>query len=202
MELFDAIKGRRSIRSYTEKEVTKEDVNKILEAATWAPSACNKQSWRFVVVRKPETIEKLYKAASYSTQLQIFVKKAKVVIVVCTDLNTYKAFPHRERALSLFTIQETAAATQNLLLAAHALGLGACWVSLFSEDQVKVTLDLPKDIRPLVIIPLGHTKSKANPKPRKPLKDVVNYENFQTYDVKKRKKRIALATSPLRMVAK
>jgi nitroreductase len=178
MEVFEAIKGRRSIRFYTEEEVTDEELNTLLEAATWAPSPCNKQSWRFVVVRKPETIEKLYKAASYSTQNQTFVKKAKTVIVVCTDLDLYKTFPHRERALSLFTIQETAAATQNLLLAAHALGLGACWVSLFSEDQVKEALNLPKNIRPLVIIPLGHTKSKTNPRPRKPLRDVVSYENF------------------------
>jgi nitroreductase len=178
MELFEAIRNRRSIRSYTEEEVTDEEMNTILEAATWAPSACNKQSWRFVVVRRPETIEKLYKAASYSTQHQTFVKKAKVVIVVCTDLDIYKTFPHKERALSLFAIQETAAATQNLLLAAHALRLGACWVSLFSEDQVKETLNLPKNTRPLVIIPLGHTKSKTNPKIRKSLKEVVNYESF------------------------
>jgi nitroreductase len=178
MELFEAIRGRRSIRSYTDEEVTDGELNAVLEAATWAPSACNKQSWRFVVVRKPETIEKLYKAASYSTQHQIFVKKAKVAIVVCSDLNIYKTFPNKERALSLFTIQERAAATQNLLLAAHALGLGACWVSLFSERQVKEALRLQKGIRPLVIIPIGHTKSKTNPRPRKPLKDVVKYENF------------------------
>jgi len=178
MELFEAIKSRRSIRSYTEEEVTEEEIDRTLEAATWAPSACNKQSWRFVVVRKPETIEKLYKAASYSTQHQSFIKKAKVVIVVCSNSNIYKTFPHKERALSLFTIQETAAATQNLLLAAHALGLGACWISLFSEDQVKEALNSPKGIRPLIIISLGHTKSKTNPKTRKPLKDVVNYEGF------------------------
>ncbi|HUW48408.1 MAG TPA: nitroreductase family protein [Patescibacteria group bacterium] len=178
MELLEAIKCRRSIRSYTEEEVTDDELNAILEAATWAPTPCNKQSWRFVVVRKPETIEKLYGAASYSTQHQIFVKKAKIVIVVCTDLGLYRTFPHKERALSLFTIQETAAATQNLLLTAHALGLGACWVSLFSEDQVKGALNLPKDIRPLVILPLGHTKSKTHPKPRKPLKDVVRYESY------------------------
>jgi nitroreductase len=180
MELFEAIKSRRSIRSYTEEEVTKEEVNRMLEAATWAPSACNKQSWRFVVVRKTQTVEKLYKAASYSTQHQIFVKKAKVVVVVCTDLNVYKTFAHKERALSLFAIQETAAATQNLLLAAHALGLGACWVSLFSDEQVREALNLPKGMKPVAIIPLGHTKSKTNPKPRKPLKDIVHYETFRT----------------------
>ena len=187
MELFEAIRGRRSIRSYTEEEVTDAELNAILEAATWAPSPCNKQSWRFVVVRKPETIEKLYKAASYSTQHQIFVKKAKIVIVVCTDLGLYRTFPNKERALNLFTIQETAAATQNLLLAAHALGLGACWVSLFSEDQVKEALALPKNVRPLVIVPLGHTKSRTNPKPRKLLKDVVNYEKFYEHNVRRKK---------------
>jgi nitroreductase len=115
---------------------------------------------------------------SYSTQNQVFVEKAKVVIVVCSDLNIYKTFPHKERALSLFTVQETAAATQNLLLAAHAMGLGACWVSLFSDEQVREALNLSKGIRPVVIVPLGHTKSKTKPKPRRPLKDVVKYETF------------------------
>jgi len=178
LEVLEAIKRRRSIRSYTADEVTAEELNVLLNAARWAPSGCNKQPWRFVVVRKPRTIEKLYEAASYSTQHQTFVKKAPVVIVVCADLDVYKRFVHRDLALSLNYIQETAAATQNLLLAACGLGLGACWVGLFSKEQVSKALNLPKNVRPMAIIPVGHTKSKTKPTPRKPLEEIVFYESY------------------------
>jgi nitroreductase len=180
MELFEAIRQRRSIRSYTKEKVTDEEINVLLEAAIRAPSGGNRQTWRFVIIRKPETIEKMYKAASYSTQHQTFVKKAPLMIVVCADSDIYRRsrLPYRERGISLFCIQDTAAAVQNLLLAACALSLGACWVGLFNEELVKETLKLPKSMRPVAIIPVGHTKSKAKPTPRKPLQDVVKYESY------------------------
>ncbi len=180
MDVLEAINTRRSVRSYTKELITEEELNSLLKAAVRAPSAGNRQTWRFVVVRDTGTIEKLYRAASYSSQDQTFVKKAALVIVVCADLDTYKrsSVPYRERGIDLFCIQETAAATQNLLLAAHALGLGACWVSLFDEEQVGEALNLPDGVRPLVLIPTGHTKSKAKPKPRKPLEEVVRYESY------------------------
>jgi nitroreductase len=178
MDIFEAIKQRRSIRSYTNEQVTEEEINTLLEAAIRAPSACNRQTWRFVVVRKPETIEILYRAASYSTQHQTFVKQARVVIVVCADLRPYKRTPYRERGESLFVLQDTAAAIQNLLLAACAMNLGACWVGLIDEEIIEQTLNIPKGIRPVAIIPIGHTKSKTKPTSRKPLKDVVYQETF------------------------
>jgi nitroreductase len=180
MDLFEAINQRRCIRSYTKEEVTEGEINVLLKAAIRAPSGCNRQTWRFVIVRSSETIEKLYEAASYSTQHQTFVKKAPVSIVVCADLNIYKRsrVPYQERGINLFIIQETAAAIQNLLLAACALDLAACWVGLFDEELVKEILNLPKGIRPVAIIPIGHTKSKAKPTPRKPLEEFVHYETF------------------------
>lgn len=178
MEIFEAIKGRRSVRSYTNEEVTEVDIKTLLEAAIRAPSACNRQTWRFVVVRKPETITILTQAASYSTQNQTFVRKAPVVIVVCADLRPYKRTPYRERGETLFVLQETAAAIQNLLLAAYSLQLGACWVGLIDEEIIKRKLNIPAGIRPVAIIPIGHTKSKTKPTPRKPLEDVVFQESF------------------------
>lgn len=178
MDIFEAIRQRRSIRSYTDEEVTEEDIKTLLEAAIRAPSACNRQTWRFVIVRKPETIEIFYRAASYSTQHQTFIKKAPVVIVVCADLRPYKRTPYRERGETLFALQETAAAIQNLLLAACSLNLGACWVGLIDEEIIKQTLNIPKGIRPVAIIPIGHTKSKTKPTSRKPLEDVVYQETF------------------------
>jgi nitroreductase len=178
MNIFEAIRQRRSIRSYTDEDVTEEEINTLLEAAIRAPSACNRQTWRFVIVRKPETIEILYRAASYSTQHQTFVKKAPVIIAVCADLRPYKQTPYRERGENLFVIQETAAAIQNLLLAACALNLGACWVGLIDEEIIKHTLNIPNGIRTVAIIPIGHTKSKTKPTSRKPLANVVYKETF------------------------
>ncbi len=117
-------------------------------------------------------------AASNSTQHQTFVKKASVLIVVCGDLTRYDSVPYRERGINLFSIQETAVAVQNLLLAAWALGLGACWVGLFDEDLVKKVLNLPKHIRPYAIITLGHTGSKAKVTPRKSLEEFVHHETW------------------------
>ncbi|MGD2249233.1 MAG: nitroreductase family protein [Candidatus Methanofastidiosia archaeon] len=179
IDLFEAINQRKCIRSYTTEKVTDEEINTLLKAAIRAPSGGNRQTWRFVIVRNPETIEILYKAASYSTQHQTFVKKAPVSIVVCADLNPYKRLPYKDKGENLFVIQDTAAAIQNLLLAAHALGLGACWVGLFDEELIKEPLKIPKDVKPVAIIPLGHTKSKAKPTPRKPLEDVVFFETFE-----------------------
>jgi nitroreductase len=178
MDIFEAIRQRRSIRSFTTEEVTEEEIKMLLEAAIRAPSACNRQTWRFVIVRKQETIEILHQAASYSTQHQTFVKKAPVIIVVCADLRPYKRTPYRERGENLFVLQETAAAIQNLLLAAYALHLGACWVGLIDEEIIKPTLNIPKGVRPVAIIPIGHTKSKTQLTPRKPLNDVVYQETF------------------------
>ena len=178
MDIFEAIRQRRSIRSYTTEEVTEEEIKVLLEAAIRAPSACNRQTWRFVIVRKQEAIEILYRAASFSTQHQTFVKKAPVIIVVCADLRPYKRTPYQERGENLFVLQETAAAIQNLLLAACALNLGACWVGLIDEEIIEHTLNMPKGVRPVAIIPIGHTKSKTKPTPRKPLTDVVYQETF------------------------
>jgi len=178
MDIFETIRQRRCIRSYTKANVTEKEIQTLLEAAIRAPSACNRQTWRFVIVRKPATIGVFYRAASYSTQHQAFIQKAPVVIVVCADLRPYKRTPYRERGESLFVLQDTAAAIENLLLAACALDLRACWVGLVDEEIIKRTLNVPRGIRPVAIIPIGHTKSKAKPTKRKPLEDVVYREGF------------------------
>jgi nitroreductase len=120
MDLFEALNQRRCVRSFTKEKVTEEEIHTLLQAAVRAPSGGNRQPWRFVIVRNPDTIETLYRAASSSTQHQLFVKKAPVSIVVCVDLSLYKRLPYRERGENLFVLQDAAAAIQNLLLAAHA----------------------------------------------------------------------------------
>jgi len=122
LDLFEAIKTRRSIRAFTREEISDREIEKILDAARWAPSAGNIQPWIFVVVKDPGTKRRLSEAALS----QFFIEEAPVVIVVCADQERSRR-GYGSRGANLYCIQDTAAATQNILLAAHALGLGACW---------------------------------------------------------------------------
>jgi len=173
MDVFEAIKGRRSVRAYTDEDVPEEAVEKILDAARWAPSAGNLQSWEFVVVRDPEAKRRLAEAAWG----QRFVARAPVVIVVCANQKR-SARGYGERGASLYCIQDSAAATQNMLLAAYALGLGACWVGAFDERRVAEVINAPSGVRPVAIIPVGRPAERPRPPPRMPLEKVVHYESF------------------------
>jgi len=173
MEVFEAIKGRRSVRAYTDEEVPDEAIEKILDAARWAPSAGNLQSWEFVVVRDPEAKRRLAEAAWG----QRFIARAPVVIVVCANQKR-SARGYGERGASLYCIQDAAAATQNMLLAAYALGLGTCWVGAFDERRVAEVINAPSGVRPVAIIPVGRPAERPRPPSRLSLDKVVHYESF------------------------
>jgi nitroreductase len=173
LELFEAIRLRRSTRAFTEEEVSEEEVKKLLEAARLAPSAGNIQPWSFVVVRDANIKRRLAEAALN----QFFIEEAPVVIVVCADSNR-SGQSYGSRGTDLYCIQDTAAAIQNLLLGAVALGLGTCWVGAFQEDMVRVVLGVPKGLRPVAIIPIGRPAEKPNPPYKRPLEEVVRRETF------------------------
>jgi nitroreductase len=171
--LFKAIKQRRSVRAYTREDVSEEEVKKLIEAARWAPSAGNIQPWRFVIVRDAEVKRKLAEAALNQT----FIEEAPVVIVVCTD-EARSSQGYGNRGATLYCIQDTAVATQNILLAAHALGLGTCWVGAFREELVKKTLNAPMNMRPVAIIPVGHAAERPRAPSRRSLEEIVHRETF------------------------
>ncbi|MCS7385602.1 MAG: nitroreductase family protein [Candidatus Methanomethylicota archaeon] len=173
MDLFEAIKGRRSIRRFVRKEVPEEHVKRILEAAIWAPSAGNLQPWEFIIIRDEKVKTEIARAALG----QMWITEAPVVVVVCAN-ELRSARHYGERGRSLYCIQDTAAATQNMLLAAHALGYGTCWVGAFLENEVKQVLNLPEHVRPVAIIPIGVPGEKPAPRPRIPLNQVVHYEKY------------------------
>ena len=171
MEILEAIRMRRSIRKFdASRDVDDGVLSEVLEAATWAPSAGNAQPWRFLVVRASELKQKLATAALG----QEFVAQAPVVIVVCADLARAKQ-AYGERGESLYCLQDTAAAVQNMHLAAVSLGLGTCWVGAFSEREVSCHLGLPPSLRPVALIPMGYPAEKPRPRPRRPLAEVVEY---------------------------
>jgi len=175
LSLFEAIIKRRSIRAYTKEEVSEEEVKRLIDAARWAPSAGNIQPWEFIVVRNAETKRKLSAAALDET----FIEEAPVVIVACANQKR-SAWGYGQRGATLYCLQDTAAATQNLLLAAHALGLGTCWIGAFQEEEARQVLNLPMGVRPVAIIPVGHPAEKPMAPSRRPISEIVHYENFRS----------------------
>ncbi len=143
--MLDIIKKRRSIRKYTAEDVSEEQIRTLLEAAMAAPSADNVQPWEFVVVKDATTRAKLAEAHPWSKM----AADAPVVFVVCGS----------ERASHQW-IADSSAATENLLLAATALGLGAVWVGIYpdtrSEAHVRRALNIPGHVRVLCLVPVGH----------------------------------------------
>jgi nitroreductase len=146
---LDFLLGRRSIRVYSPGDVSEPVVTKLLEAAMAAPSAMTKDPWRFVMVRDKQTLSKLATLHPGAAMLS----SAAMAIVVCGDLDV--AF---DRQIS-YLLQDCSAATENLLLAAHAQGLGACWVGIHPGEalikQVKELLSLPATVVPVAVVSLG-----------------------------------------------
>ncbi|MCK4665141.1 nitroreductase family protein [Candidatus Dependentiae bacterium] len=181
MDIFDAIKNRRSIHHFIRDEISDEMVKTLLESAHWAPTAGNLQPCRFIVVKKTETIEKLISTAYPGYSLN-FLREASVVIIVCADESVYdkKSEMYKDRGPSLFCLQDTAAAIENILLTAVALGLGACWVGAYYEEAVKQHLNIPEGVRPVALVPIGRTRSKSKPPPKRALEELISYETYKT----------------------
>jgi len=173
MDVLDAIKRRRSIRAFRSREVPQEIVEKLIDAARWAPSAGNIQSWELIIVRKPEIKRRLAEAALDQT----FIEEAPVVIVVCANENR-SSQGYGIRGKTLYCIQDTAASIQNILLAAYSFGLGACWIGAFREEEAREILTIPYGVRPIAIIPIGYPAEAPLPPSRRPINQIVHYETF------------------------
>jgi len=148
MELFEAINTRRSIRSYTDKPVTDDILRRILAAGMMAPSAGNEQPWEFIIIRERNRL----RAISQSHPHAEMVQHAQAAILACGNMDRVT---HGE-----FWVQDLAAATQNMLLAAHALGLGSVWVGVHPREQrvadLRKVIPLPERIVPFALLPVGY----------------------------------------------
>lgn len=170
MDVMNAIKTRKSVRVYLDKPVEDEKLNAVLEAARLAPSASNRQEWRFVIVREVETRKKLASAAGG----QSFVGEAPVLIVACAE-----ADGHIMRCGQLCYPIDVAIALDHMSLSAVELGLGSCWVGHFDEKKVKEILHIPDEIRVVELMPLGYPSDPAViTKKRFPLDRIVKYEHW------------------------
>lgn len=173
MDVFEAIKGRRSIRVFKKDDVSHGNIEKLIDAARWAPSAGNIQPWEFITVRKLGLKRRLVKA----TLGQSFVEEAPVVIVVCAN-EDLSSEGYGARGKTLYCIQDTAAAIQNILLAAYSIGLGACWIGAFDEEEAREILRVPAGIRPVAIIPVGYPGETASRPIKRPMDQFVHRETF------------------------
>ena len=172
MDLWKVIEARYSVRDFGPAEVNESTVDRILEAAIRAPSAGNRQPWHFIVVRDTEVKRGLAAAAGG----QDFVGSAPVVIVVCADPER-SATRYGDRGRELYCLQDTAAATEHILLAATALGLGGCWVGAFDEQAAARALSLPGHLRPVAMVPIGHPATpQGERRQRRPLSEVTSLQ--------------------------
>lgn len=168
---LELAKSRRSIRKFKDVDVTKEQLMKLVEAAQSAPSAGNCQPWHFYVV-KDKKIQTEFKAHAYN---QDWILSAPACIVVCADIKRSES-RYGERGRHLYSIQDTAAAIQNILLCAKNMGLGTCWVGAFDESKVSEILKLPEDFRPVALIPVGYPSEDAQaPQNRRNIDEIVTF---------------------------
>lgn len=171
--IYDNIINRTSVRSYTEQPIKQEKIELLLRAAMAAPSACNKQPWHFVVINDRKILDKIPSFSPYASM----VREAPLAIVVCGDLN--KTLDGWEQD---FWVQDCAAATENILLMAHGMGLGAVWTALYpAKDRylgMQQLLGLPEHVIPLNTIVIGYPKSETKSKD-KWKEDNVSYNGYQ-----------------------
>lgn len=167
MDVFDAIRNRRSIRKYKKTPVEDEKILKCLEAAQWAPSASNRQPWHFIVVREGKARKALAELHPYGR----FMKDSPVVVVVLCD-------PERHPKYYLY---DPCIAAQNFLLAAYAQGLGTCWMGVINatfEDDMKKRLGVPERMQILCCISVGYPDENPT-STRRELDEIVSWETYR-----------------------
>lgn len=168
MDVMQAIKERRSIRKYQNRAVEEKVLTEVLEAARLAPSANNRQDWRFVAVKDRGQIDKLVSATGQS-----FIGTAPIVIAGVA-LNPERVMRCEVPAYAV----DVAIAMTNITLAATANGLGTCWIGSFDQEEVKRILKIPEEYKVVQLMPLGYPDEKPEARSRKPLVEVVSYDNF------------------------
>lgn len=173
MDALECISTRRSIRRFLNVPVDFETIMTVVEAGSLAPSSGNVQDWKFIVVDKKDLMRKL----SNCSLGQECVHNAAFLIVVCSDPEQTELH-YGLRGQRLYTVQNCAAAAENMLLIAHALGLGGTWVGAFDEEKVREILDIPKSARPQAILAFGYPGEVPDHKIVKDLHIVTYFNNY------------------------
>lgn len=165
-DLLHLLRSRRSIRAYTGREIPEDLLLKLIEAARWAPSAVNSQPWSFVLIRDPRTIAAIGDLADF-VLFNTHIRRSTAIIAICAD-------PRTNRYHQL----DCAFAAQNILLEAHFLGIGACFVGAFDEPGIREFLAIPEPLRLMGLITLGWPAEDPAPPPRLALSEVLRFETY------------------------
>jgi SagB-type dehydrogenase family enzyme len=173
MEVFDAIRTRRSIRKYKDKQVPWDNIVTIMQAGKYAPSAGNLQNWKFIVVKSDEKRNAIVKACLQQEWMEV----APVYIVVVAEPEKAERY-YGTRGARLYTIQGCAAAIENMLLTAHSLGLGACWIGAFDEDEIFRILNLAEGKTVQGVITIGYADENPEPPPKYRIEHMVFFEKW------------------------
>ena len=171
MDIFETIKGRRSVRRHKSDVVSNDAVDKILDAARWAPSGSNIQPWKFIVISDKNLLELVRKVSPG------YLGEAPLAILVCSD---------REREYKIggtlgrdyLSISDCSMAVENMVLAAYALGLGSCIVKSFSRIAIKELLEIPEGVEPELLVILGFSAQKPTPPGRISIGEIVYLNKY------------------------
>ncbi|MGA9139446.1 MAG: nitroreductase family protein [Methanocella sp.] len=170
MDVFTAISQRKSIRAYQDRKIDEATLSRVLEAGRIAPSAGNRQDWKFIVVTDGETRKKLAMAA----RGQMFLSQAPVVIAGCAIAPEYVMACGQSAG-----IIDVSIAFSFMMLQATELGLGTCWLGAFNESEVREILGVPDHVRVVAMTPLGYPDEVPAGRPRKSLEEVVCRDRYQ-----------------------
>ena len=177
-DFMKLVNARYSCRNYSDKPVEREKLMQCLEAARLAPSACNSQPWKFIVVDDIILKEKLTKAAFTAPYTASWPKNAPVIVVVVSDSGSFMTKVGNLMRDTRYYLLDLGIAIEHFILQATELGLGTCWMSWFNEKGVKNVLGLPTSARVEIIIPVGYpAKKEERKKIRKSMEDISSFNN-------------------------
>ena len=181
MALLDLIKQRKSVRRFLALPVEREKILMCLEAARAAPSACNSQPWRFIVVDDPEVKKRLCERAFRGIYfINAFCKKAPVIVVIVSEKGRFLARIGGMFRGTRYYLIDIGIAGEHFVLQAEEMGLGTCWIGWFNESAVKKALNIPKDKKIDVLIALGYYDKKKvkSVHDREPLEKVASFNAY------------------------
>ena len=173
MEVFDCIRTRRSVRKYKDKDVPWDDIVEIMQSAKFAPYAGNVMNLKLVVVKNEDKRKAIAEACSQ----QYWMQDAPIHLVVVGEPEKADRY-YGTRGVRLYTIQGIAASIQNMLLTAHALGLGACWIGAFDEDEIRRLCNLPEHVNVQAIVTIGYADETPEPPPKYRIEHYVIFEKW------------------------
>jgi nitroreductase len=178
-DTLDLINSRQSDRKYNGIPVEKEKLERIIEAGRMAPSACNAQPWKFIVVTDPELVLKIADAASAKLiGMNSFVAQAPAILVIVREKPNMSSKVGATIKNKDYSLIDIGIATENICLQAKAEGIGSCIIGWFDERQIRKLLEVPKSKRVELIITIGYSLSEQREKRRKPSEEIVSYNKY------------------------